>query len=173
MLRGVRIAALATLIAFAMPTAAYATDGSAVPLSWVHIGVSLAGLVVSVILLVEALTVRTVALGGAIAEKISYVVLAIVCLAAASLAQWTGNFVGGMTLEQIQFSSQVLVVVAMALFAAYFYSVRSAMQRYLSALTGSEQLAAEQADEWERVHEDDELHQAAVAAQEPEADARG
>jgi predicted membrane-bound dolichyl-phosphate-mannose-protein mannosyltransferase len=108
-----------------------------------HIGVSLLGMIVAIFLLVEALAVRKVALGGAIAEKISYVVLAILCLAASALAEWAGNFVAGVTLEQTQLASEVLVIVAMALLAAYFYSVRAAMQRYVRAITGQQQLADE------------------------------
>lgn len=150
MLRALRIAGLTTLVSLALPTAAYAEGTAAVPLNWSHIAVGLAGLIISIVLLLETLSLRTLALGGAIAEKIRYVFFAIVCLAAAALAQWTGNFVDGLTLPQVQFASQVLVVVAMALFAGYFYSVRAAMQRYMKELTGSERLAQEKAQEWER-----------------------
>lgn len=112
--------------------------------SSVRIAVSLLGLIVAIALLVEALGVRKVALGGVIAEKMSYVVLAIICLAASALAQWALNFVaGGVTLEQVQIASQVLVIVAMGLLAAYFFSVRRALQGYLSAMTGTEKLQRE------------------------------
>lgn len=94
---------------------------------------SLIGLGVALVLLIEVAAVRKIASGGAIAEKISYVVLAVVCLAASALAQWGRNFVGGVTLDQIQFASQVLVVTAMALFAAYFGAVKRALQGYLQA----------------------------------------
>lgn len=131
----------------AAPATAYAADMSfAAPGSPLRMGVSLLGLVVAVVLLIEALTVRKVALGGAIAEKISYVILAIICLAASAIAQWTGNFFAGFTQEQIALASELLVIVAMALLAAYFYSVRKAMQAYLSAMTGSEALKAEVAE---------------------------
>jgi hypothetical protein len=105
--------------------------------------ISLSGLVVAMILLVEVITLRRVALGGAIAERISYVVLAIVCLGASALAQWTRNFVGGVTLQQINIVSEVLVIVAMGLFAAYFASVRRALEGYLNAMTGGETFASE------------------------------
>lgn len=134
--------------ALVSPACALAADsGLAAPGSPLRLGVSLLGLAVAVVLLIEALTVRKVAFGGAIAEKMSYVVLAIVCLAASAIAQWTGNFVAGLTLEQIGLASELLVIAAMALLAVYFFSVRKAMQDYLKAMTGSELLAREVADE--------------------------
>ena len=53
------------------------------------------------------------------------------CLAGSALAKWTLNFVGDITFEQTELASEMLVLVAMALFAAYFYSVGAAMQSYL------------------------------------------
>ncbi len=93
--------------------------------------VSLVGLGVAVVLLVQALAVRKVAAGGVIAEKISYVVLATVCLAASAVAQWSRNFVVGMTLDQVQFASQVLVIIAMGLLAAYFAGVSRALNGFM------------------------------------------
>lgn len=126
------------------PSVALAAEGGigSPPL---RIGVSLAGLVVAVVLLVEALGVRKAALGGAIAERMSYVVLAIVCLAGSALARWTQNFVIDVTQEQVQLASELLVIAAMGLLAAYFFSVRSALQSYLKAMTGSEMLSTEPA----------------------------
>ena len=115
--------------------------------SWLHLGASLLGLIVAVVLLVEALNVRRVALGGAIAEKMSYVILAIVCLAASALARWTGNFVTDVTLQQTQLASEFLVIVAMALLTAYFFSVRAAMQAYLNVMTSSEPVPHPKADD--------------------------
>lgn len=110
---------------------------------WLNLAVSGFGLFISMTLLVEALRVRKVTLGGAIAEKISYVLLAIVCLSASALAAWTSNFVRGVTLAQIRLAQQLLDITAMGLLAAYFRSIRTAMQRYLTAITGSQHLAAE------------------------------
>lgn len=127
-----------TLLALlAFPTTALAAQTDAAQLSTLHLGASLTGLVVAIVLLLEALAVRRVALGGAIAEKMNYVILAIVCLAASALARWTGNFVSGLTLSQTQLASEFLVIVAMALLTAYFYSVRSAMQSYLKVMTAA------------------------------------
>lgn len=121
----------------AMAAASGSTTAEPSTLSMV---VSLVGLGVAVILLLEALALRKVALGGAITERISYVVLAIVCLAGSALAQWATNFVADVTLEQVRLASQVLVITAMGLLAAYFYSVRSALQGYLKSMTGSSRI---------------------------------
>lgn len=132
-----RIAHTIALAVFAlMVSPAYAlAQGAGDTSPWLNIGTSLAGLVVAILLLIEALAFRRLALGGAIAEKMSYVVLAIVCLAASALARWTGNFVVGVTLDQTQLAAEFLVIVAMALLGAYFYSVRAAMRAYLKVMT--------------------------------------
>ena len=52
-----------------------------------HLVVSATGLAVAIVLLFEALRLRKIALGGAIAEKLHFVMLAIVCLAASALAE--------------------------------------------------------------------------------------
>jgi ascorbate-specific PTS system EIIC-type component UlaA len=141
------LTAFTGLLALSSPASAMASETASSTVSLVHTSVSLLGMIVAVLLLLEALALRKVALGGAIAEKISYVVLAIVCLAASALAEWAGNFVADVTLVQTQLASEVLVIVAMALLAAYFYSVRSAMQRYMRTITGSQQLADELTNE--------------------------
>jgi hypothetical protein len=138
-------APLATLL---VPTSAVAAQ-TAGQVSGLRLGVSLVGLLVAVVLLIEALGVRKVAFGGAIAEKISYVVLAVICLAGSALAQWARNFVLDVTQEQVRLASELLVIVAMALLAAYFYSVRSALRSYLREMTGSEMLAASSSGEEE------------------------
>jgi len=138
-----------TLATVAAALAFPATAQAAAPVtpvegpSTVRLAVSLLGLIVAIVLLAEALTVRRVALGGVIAEKMSYIILAILCLAASAIAQWAQNFVGGVTLEQVQIASQALVIAAMGLMAVYFYSVRRALQDYLKAMTGTEQLQME------------------------------
>ncbi len=129
-----RIAVLTAALVLGVPQVAMAAPEFAVlsvpPVSLIA---SLIGLGVALVLLLEVEAVRKVARGGAIAEKISYVVLGVVCLAASALAQWARNFVAGVTLDQVQFASQVLVVTAMALFAAYFGGVKRAMHGYLEA----------------------------------------
>lgn len=129
-----------------LPTQALAFEvGAADTVPMLRIVVSLVGLMVAAVLLVEAGRVKNVAWGGAIAEKINYVTLAILCLAASALARWTQNFVGGVTFEQVQIASEVLVIVAMVLLGMYFASVRSALSGFLMSMTGGERLADESA----------------------------
>jgi hypothetical protein len=130
---------LAVLIAATLlcPASAFATQNQITPLG-LHLAVSATGLAVAIVLLFEALRLRKIAFGGAIAEKLHFVILAIVCLAASALAKWTGNFVSGITFEQTELVSELLVVLGMALLAAYFYSVRAAMQAYLDVLKSAD-----------------------------------
>lgn len=142
-----RTLALAASALMMMPSSAMAAGLELPPsTSALRVGISLLGLIVAAVLLIEAGRVRTVAWGGAIAEKIGNVVLAILCLASSALARWTQNFVGGVTFEQVQIASEVLVIVAMVLLGIYFASVRKALHGFLSSMTGSEQLSQEAAD---------------------------
>ncbi len=137
----------APLAVFAFPSTALAAGQvPAAVMSMVRLGVSLVGLLVAVLLLLEAARVGQVAAGGAIAEKISYVVLAILCLASSALARWVQNFASGVTIEQVQLASETLVIVAMALLALYFSSVRKALRDFLRSMTGSQMLDSEQGD---------------------------
>jgi hypothetical protein len=115
------------------PVSALAYETQVTPLG-LHLTVSATGLAVAIVLLLEALALRKVAFGGAIAEKIHFVILAIICLAASALAKWTSNFVTGITFEQTELISELLVLLAMGLLAGYFYSVRSAMQEFLKVM---------------------------------------
>jgi hypothetical protein len=116
------------------PALAFAEESLPASAYYPLIGVSFIGLAVAAVLLVQALSVRKIALGGAIAEKMSYVILAILCLAASALTEWAVNFTAGVTIAQAQLAREVLVIVAMALLAAYFYSVRAAMNSYLRSM---------------------------------------
>lgn len=137
MKRAWTIAGVAGAAATATPALAYAQDDT-IPASvfYPHIGVSLIGLLVAGLLLTQVVGFRKLALGGAIAEKINYVILAILCLAASALTEWAVNFAGsGITIAQAQLAREVLVIIAMALLAVYYYSVRAAMNAYLRAMT--------------------------------------
>lgn len=140
-----RALALVTLVFLCLPTAAYAQTNPAneIP-AWLELVVSGVGLVVAVILLVGALQVRRLAMGGIVAEKISLVILAIACLATAALLEWIVNFLpSGFSGAQAQFAAQLLVIVAMALLAEYFYNMYRSMKGYMTALTGAQRLAEE------------------------------
>jgi electron transfer flavoprotein alpha subunit len=130
-----RIAATAAALVLLTPAVACAEELYPKVSAFVHMGLSAIGLVVAVTLLVETLTLRRVAFGGAVAERIGLVVLATVCLAASALAEWGTQFVVDLTLDQMRMASQVLVIVAMALLAAYFWNVRSVLSAYLDGAT--------------------------------------
>ena len=131
--RLLRLVAALLAAALLCPAVAFATEGQVTPLA-LHMVVSATGLAVAIVLLFEALGLRKVAYGGAVAEKLHFVILAIVCLASSALAKWTSNFVTGITFEQTELVSELLVLLAMALLAGYFYSVRTAMQTYLNVM---------------------------------------
>ena len=130
------IAVAVCALVVVMPASALAAESLPAAAYYPLVGVSLIGLGVAAVLLVQALGVRKIALGGVIAEKMSYVILAVLCLAASALTEWAVNFVSGVTIAQAQLAREVLVIVAMALLAAYFYSVRVAMNHYLRSMTG-------------------------------------
>ena len=148
LLKTVAACVAATLLS---PTSAFAYENQFTPLG-LHLVVSATGLAVAFVLLFEVLRLRKIALGGAIADKLYFVVLAIICLASSALAKWTSNFVTGLTFEQTELVSELLVILAMALFAAYFYSVGTAMRAFLKGM---------------RVEQDDQA--AGAKSEEPEA----
>jgi hypothetical protein len=143
MRRCARLFALVTLTVCALPGQALAAESTSSASFGVHIGVSLLGLIVSVVLLVEALGLRKIALGGVIGQKMSLVVLAVICLAGSALAEWGTNFVVDLTRDQVQLASQVLVVVAMALLASYFYNVRAGMNRFITQVSSAAPVVAD------------------------------
>jgi len=146
------IASVALATEMAIPASAYASEAIPSSVFYPHIGVSLIGLCVAVVLLVEVIGFRKLALGGAIAEKMNYVILAILCLAASALTEWAVNFANAITMAQAQLAREVLVIVAMALLAVYYYSVRAAMNAYLRAATADEPAAPVPASEGEQRH---------------------
>lgn len=140
-----RAVALATLVFLCVPSTAYAqtTPADQIP-AWLELVVSGVGLAVAVILLIGALQVRRLAMGGIVAERISLVILSIACLATAALIEWIVHFLPEeLSAAQAQFAAQLLVIVAMALLAEYFYNMYRSMKGYMNALTGSQQLADE------------------------------
>lgn len=129
--RVTRTVALGVALAMLRPSMAHASWGVSSASEAVDLGLGALGLIVAAVLLVETLRLRKLAAGGAVAEGIGYVVLATVCLAASALADWATNFVVDLTLQEIELASKVLVIVAMALMAAYFWTVRSGMSSYM------------------------------------------
>jgi hypothetical protein len=141
MRQGLTVAGAAVALAVILPAAAFAEESLPATAYYPLIGVSLIGLAVAAVLLVQALGVRKIASGGVIAEKMSYVILAILCLAASALTEWAVNFTAGVTVAQAQLAREVLVIVAMALLAAYFYSVQTAMNALLRSMKADKPVA--------------------------------
>lgn len=134
-----RVLIMALIMAGGLPSAAYAHTGDAVQ-SGVTTVAGTAALVVAAVLLVEMLSLRRLAAGSAIADNITYAVLAVVCLAASVLAGWVARFVpAGFTAEQAQLGADALGLASMALFLVYFFRVRRAMSKFLGRLSGMEQ----------------------------------
>jgi hypothetical protein len=138
MTRAMTMVLVAVVAILAEPSTAHATDGAQGAAMAFRVGAGLLGLAVAIVLLLEAVRVRRLAQGGAIAERIGYVVLATLCLSAAALGQWVQNFVAPALQGHVQLAAELLVITAMGLLAAYFYNVRSALQTYLSSATDSE-----------------------------------
>jgi hypothetical protein len=150
MRRFLRTATAAVFALLAVPNVALAGQSRFSSATFdVHFALSAIGLMIAVFLLIEALGVRKLAAGGLVAQRIGFVVLAVICLAASALADWAMNFVVDLTAEQVQLASQVLVIVAMALLAVYFWHVRSGLKGYMdsaSSYTGLDDLEVPPAD---------------------------
>jgi hypothetical protein len=136
--------ALATAILVAAPSYAYAAVESPAhePVAWV---ISLGSLLASVALLLVALGLARVSQGSAIADNISYVVAACVCLAGSALAEWAVQFASqDLAAAQIDLGGKALTVVSIVFFCVYFFRVRAALRRFLSSVSGDDVLARAQ-----------------------------
>jgi hypothetical protein len=99
-------------------------------------------LVAAIVLLVIALGLARVAEGSTMADNISYVVAACMCLAGSVLANWGTRLATDPNVaSQILMGEQALIVVAIALFCVYFYRVRAALKRFLTLASGGDTLA--------------------------------
>jgi len=134
-----RCALITGLLILGVPSSAYAAQAESVS-ETILTGAGVAGLVAAMLLLVEMLSLRKLAQGAAIADNISFAVLAVVCLAASVLVGWIARFVPtDLSAEQARLGADLLSIAAMAFFGVYFFRVRRAMSRFLSRLTGEEQ----------------------------------
>lgn len=103
------------------------------------IGVGAVALVLAVVMLLDVLALRRVASGAAIAEYVSLVMAAVLCLAASVLSEWLVRFLPWDDVTpQAELASDLLVIAAMAFFALYFFRVRRAMVRFLNRFTEEE-----------------------------------
>jgi drug/metabolite transporter (DMT)-like permease len=139
MIRRTRLLLLVTAC-LAVPSLAFAADSPETePVVWI---IGIATLLAAVVLLVIALGLARVAEGSAMAENISYVVLACICLAGSVLATWAARYTPqGAVADQIVLGGQALVIAAIAFFCVYFFRVRAALGRFLAVLSGDDALA--------------------------------
>lgn len=134
-----RVFSAGLLIALALPSTAHAAQGD-VPAA-LATGAGIAALLAAAGLLVVMLSLRGLARGAAIAENISFAVLAVVCLAASVLAGWVSRVIGdAISPDHARLGADLLSLLSMVLFGVYFFRVRRAMSRFLTRLTGEEQL---------------------------------
>lgn len=131
------IAAAAAI--WALPAVALADSGEGSAVSWTVGGLTLCA---AVALLLLALELTKVAGGSAIADNVSYIIVACLCLSASVLAGWAGRFLTDrFAVEQSELGAQLLVIATMAFLCIYFYKVRTALQRFLTD-TSAEHLLA-------------------------------
>lgn len=139
MVNAKRIARIAAILTLALPSSAYAVTGDAVQ-TGVTTFAGIVALIVAAVLLVEMLSLRRLASGSAIADNITYAVLAVTCLTSSVLVGWIVRFIpAGFNAEQARLGADLLALAAMVLFLVYFFRVRRAMSRFLGRLSGMEQ----------------------------------
>lgn len=138
-MRARNVTLMAGVLVLGAASPAYAQGVAEIP-KFILTGSGVVALVVAAVLLVEMLALRKLAHGAAIADNITYAILAVICLAASVLAGWFARFVQvGFSAEQARLGADLLSVAAMVLFGVYFYRVWRAMSRFLGRLTGEEQ----------------------------------
>ncbi|MDY0341560.1 MAG: hypothetical protein RBS17_10170 [Coriobacteriia bacterium] len=136
-----RVLPAGLVLAMVLPSSAYAVQGD-VPVA-LGLGAGIATLLTAAGLLVVMLSLRRLARGAAIAENISFAVLAVVCLAASILVGWLARLAGdAVSPELARLGADLLGLLAMVFFGIYFHRVQRAMARFLTHLTGEEQLLA-------------------------------
>lgn len=136
-----RVLSMALVFAAVLPSSAYAVQDE-VP-EVLSAGAGIAALLAAAGLLVVMLSLRRLARGAAIADNISFAVLAVICLATSVLVGWLPRTASdSISPEHARLGADLLSLLAMVLFGIYFNRVRRAMSSFLSRLTGEEQLLA-------------------------------
>lgn len=139
-----RTLAIAALGVFAVPQPAMAVTGDTVIVpAWLSLGAGVVGLIIAVILLVDAVLLRRVAEGSMIADNIVYMMLAAVCFGASVLARFVLSIEQLSTVKSLlTLAADLLTTAGMALLAAYFFRVRTAMTRYVQSAKAYQEAAA-------------------------------
>lgn len=136
-----RAAVIAPVLVFLLPSVAYATSGEVPAL--LSSGAGGAALLAAAALLLVMLSLRRLATGAAIADNISFAVLAVICLAASVLAGWVERIAPAeVSADHVRLGADLLALAAIVLFGVYFYRVRQAMMRFHDLLAGEEEVLA-------------------------------
>lgn len=140
-----RLAIPTALLATALPAAAYGAPTDIPPA--LSSGAGVLGLLFAAGLLAGMLSLRRITVGAAIAENITWAVLAVLCLSASLLVGWIGRWLPAeLSVDRARLGADLLSVASLALFGVYFWRVRMAMTRLLHRLCGEEQLLGAVAD---------------------------
>lgn len=136
-----RVTLIAPVLVFVLPSTAYAANGD-VPVL-LSSGAGGAALLAAAALLLVMLSLRRLASGAAIADNISFAVLAVICLAASVLAGWVERIAPvGVSADHVRLGADLLALAAIVLFGVYFYRVRQAMVRFHALLAGEQEVLA-------------------------------
>lgn len=137
-----RLAALTCALVLVLPAEAFAvTDGLSAAVSTVT---GIGSLLITAMLLIVVVQLRRVADGSAIVENIAFAVAASLCLGTAILLSWLSRFTSAESIDVVRAGADVLAMLAMLLYAAYFVRVKRALAGFLACLTADETLVAAQ-----------------------------
>jgi hypothetical protein len=124
----------------AVPSLANASDGAfpSAPTDYIVLGTGVLTLIAAVFLLVISLMLQKASSGSVLADNISWIVAACLCLAASILARWATLFLeaGSLGASQARLGSDLLILTALVLLCAYFGRVLAALKRYTRVLSG-------------------------------------
>lgn len=122
------------------PSLAYAGEAAfpSTVSDYIGLGTGALTLVTAAVLLAIALLLERAASGSVLADNISWVVAACLCLAASVLAQWTSLFLeaGSLGASQARLGADLLTLAGLGLMCIYFGRVRAQLLRYSRAAAG-------------------------------------
>jgi hypothetical protein len=138
-MRTMRLTMFALCLA-AIPSPAFADAGSfpSTTSDYIVLGTGVLTLVAAMSLMVIALLLEHASSGSVVAENISWVVAACLCLGASVLAKWTSLFLepGSLGASQAVLGADLLTLTGLVLLCLYFWRVRAALLRFTRILSG-------------------------------------
>jgi hypothetical protein len=137
-MRTTRVTTLALCLA-AIPAPAFAVGAfPSGPSDYILLGTGVLELVAAMSLMVIALLLERASSGSVLAENISWVVAACLCLGASVLSKWTSLFLepGSLGASQAVLGADLLTLTGLVLLCLYFWRVRAALLRFTRHLSG-------------------------------------